>query len=323
MTHFLADFLAQRRPAVRTCCEHPPFALRFEVATPAGPQAFTVAFHDGSAALDDGTAPDHVVHCDEAELRAVAENRRELLGPFWQRHVAGRFSWAASLYAFFFPGHPYAELSPVLGPLYRTARFYPATTPFTQGYRLYQLARRHGLERTLEIGLAFGGSALFLAQAHRSRNAGHHVAVDPFERSEYGDQALEFIHDAGCGAFFTHLPLTGREAFAQFARERRRFDLVYIDGDHGLGHVLNDFLGAHAVLREGGLLAFDDSHFPSGQRVLGVVRRRFGYTLLDDSTDRFTVLRKERHTRPPLALRAAAALDRAELPMKAVLKALR
>ena len=43
------------------------------------------------------------------------------------------------------------------------------------------------------------------------------------------------------------------------------FDFIYIDGDHAAPAVLADAVGAWTHLRPGGLLAFDDYHWHSGQ----------------------------------------------------------
>ncbi|MDX6308739.1 MAG: hypothetical protein QOI06_1785 [Nocardioidaceae bacterium] len=43
------------------------------------------------------------------------------------------------------------------------------------------------------------------------------------------------------------------------------YDLIYIDGDHTTYGVLNDAVHAYPLLRDGGLLAFDDYKWQSGK----------------------------------------------------------
>jgi predicted O-methyltransferase YrrM len=300
---FVTDFLATRRAGLRTGCEHPAVSVRFEVGAEG---SFTVVFRDGQAILEDRAVAsvDHLVNCTAEEFRAIAEGRHEILGPFWEKYLPFDFFWAPSLYAFFFPEHPYLRLHPVLQSIYKTSAFYPTVTPFTQGYRLYELARQYRLHRTLEIGLAYGGSALFLAEAHRSKQVGIHYAADPFQERDYDNRAIDSIAEAGLQDYFTCLPVMGRDALRGSARAGLDFDLVYIDGDHGLPAVLDDFLNANAVLRSGGLLAFDDSHWPSGRRVRETIERHFPYRVLEEhNSDRFTVFLKEAHVAGPLSLR--------------------
>merc|ERR1711871_1595521 len=59
-----------------------------------------------------------------------------------------------------------------------------------QGRVLYDLVLSHThVHRTLEVGMAYGVSSLYLAQAHFDRTdsaARAHVSVDPFQRTQWG-----------------------------------------------------------------------------------------------------------------------------------------
>ncbi len=59
-----------------------------------------------------------------------------------------------------------------------------------------------------------------------------------------------------------HLPLRSDEAFAQLRRERERFDLVFIDGEHSYKQASADLRSAWELLSPNGLLMAHDAHCP-------------------------------------------------------------
>ena len=309
----LPDFLEARRRPVATDSTHAPVTIGFRIKGPAGTTRFAVSLNGSEAILNTSGEPpvDRDVACTQEEFEALLAGRSELLGPFWDRHLPPDYSFAPSLYAFLFPDHPYRDLNPVLRDLYHTSRYYPTVTPFPQGHILHCIVLEHGLDLTLEIGLAFGGSALFICNAHQRKGTGHHYAVDPFQIHSFDGVGLRLIRKAELGAYFQWLPTTAQVALPALSATGITFDLIYMDGDHGVTAVLSDFLHANALLKTGGFLALDDSHFPSGLRVLRVIRRHFRYQAITDrSTDRLTVLRKISHADGPAALRMLTAVCR-------------
>lgn len=309
----LADFLEARRKPVPTDSAHAPVTIGFCIQGPTGTTRFAVSLNGSEAILYTSGEPqvDHDVACTQDEFEALLAGRSELLGPFWDTHLPPDYTFAPSLYTFLFPDHPYRDLNPALRDLYRTSKYYPSVTPFPQGHILHCIVLEHRLDLTLEIGLAFGGSALFICNAHQRKGTGHHYAVDPFQIHSFNGVGLTLIGKAGLGAYFQWLPTPAHSALPALSATGMTFDLIYIDGDHGVTAVLSDFLQANALLKTGGFLALDDSHFPSGVRALQVIRRHFPYQAITDrSTDRLTVLRKISHAKGPTALRMITALCR-------------
>lgn len=305
----LLEWLNADDRVISTGCTHPPLLLGFRVLGAAGPLTeFTVEFRDRQANLHLAilAGVDHQIECSEQELNALLTGHTELLGPFWGQHLPQHFSWAPLLYAYLFPEHAYLALNPVFQELYRTPRYYPMVTPFTQGYVLHRLVVDEHLSLTLEIGLAYGGSAMFFCEGHRQNGKGRHFALDPFQQSHFANEGLQFIEKAGLSNFLQFLPAKAEHCLPALLHTGLRFDLIYIDGDHKVSAVLSDFLQANALLRVGGLLAFDDSHWPSGKQTLAIIRQHFPYELVaDKSTDRLTILRKVRHVDAPIALLVA------------------
>ena len=72
-----------------------------------------------------------------------------------------------------------------------------SSVTYETGILLYNFVRAVKPVRTLEIGMAYGLSTLFICQAHRDNGSGCHTAIDPFEEERYQTIGLLNIERAG------------------------------------------------------------------------------------------------------------------------------
>lgn len=157
------------------------------------------------------------------------------------------------------------------------------------GAYLYDLARRERATRTLEVGLAHGGSALFLCQALADGNGGLHTAIDPKQEQHYDGRGVRNVEDAGLGAHFRFVEGPSYDVLPTLLREEGdgTYDLVFIDGNHTFDFALVDFFYADRLLRPGGVVALDDLWMPSIRRLASFILRNRAYTLVEaDGADR-------------------------------------
>jgi predicted O-methyltransferase YrrM len=161
-----------------------------------------------------------------------------------------------------------------------------------QGMLIYQFVRDSKPENTLEIGLAYGFSTVYFLAAIRANRKGHHVAVDPFQDDWSGiGVAREKVLGCQPGTF-EFSDQTPVQALARFARERRRFGLIFIDSDHKFDGVLVDFTLAALICEPGGHIILDDMHMPAIQRAVAFIRRnRPDFTELPTSDKRLSIFR--------------------------------
>jgi predicted O-methyltransferase YrrM len=72
----------------------------------------------------------------------------------------------------------------------------PHSIDRAHGEALRDLAVAERAERTIEVGLALGMSALFLCQAVLDRG-GRHVAIDPLQAESWNGAGLRTLREAG------------------------------------------------------------------------------------------------------------------------------
>jgi predicted O-methyltransferase YrrM len=133
-------------------------------------------------------------------------------------------------------------------------------------------------ERTLEIGMAFGGSALTFAASHRDLERvphGQHTAIDHAQNSYWDDAGRENLEGAGLAEYVEVIEQYSAFALPQLISEERKYDLIYVDGSHQFEDVLVDFVFCHELLNVGGMILFDDSTDSQVAKVLRFIESNY------------------------------------------------
>jgi predicted O-methyltransferase YrrM len=151
-----------------------------------------------------------------------------------------------------------------------------------QGEALRDLAIAEGVERTIEVGLALGMSALFLCQAVLPRG-GRHVAVDPFQAESWNGAGLRTLREAGVEGIVEVIEEESQLALPRLVAEGREFDLGFVDGDHRFEGVFLDLYFMTRLVRPGGLVVVDDMWMPAVRTAVAYVEKNLGVTLEPDA----------------------------------------
>jgi predicted O-methyltransferase YrrM len=147
----------------------------------------------------------------------------------------------------------------------------------SQGIWLYNFCIAQKVERTLEIGLAYGFSTLYFIAVLAKHREGHHTAIDPYANQQWRGIGLAKIAPAiqklGLDPAHKFEFLEERSDHAAIDLERRgsRFELIFIDGNHRFDDVLVDFYLCDALCRIGGFIVFDDMWMNSVRTVASFI----------------------------------------------------
>jgi predicted O-methyltransferase YrrM len=150
------------------------------------------------------------------------------------------------------------------------------------GEAIRELAVAEGAERTIEVGLALGMSALFLCQAVIARG-GRHLAIDPFQEGSWGGAGVTALSDAGVRHIVEVLEEESQLALPRLVAEGREFDFAFVDGDHRFESVLLDLYYMTRLVRPDGLIVVDDMWMPSIRTAVSYVERNLGLRLEPDA----------------------------------------
>jgi predicted O-methyltransferase YrrM len=154
---------------------------------------------------------------------------------------------------------------------------FPISVPYETGALLYDVVYKGGLNSTLEVGMAYGLSTLFICQAHRDKGSGTHTAIDPYQGSRFRAIGLANVGKAGLDGYLRFHEAPSFEVLPALCRAGEVYDFAFIDGRHLFDYVLVDFFYIDQLLRVGGYVAFDDLWLPQVRKVVSFVLRNRGY----------------------------------------------
>jgi len=163
------------------------------------------------------------------------------------------------------------------------------------GLFLQDLVRKVDPMVTLEVGLAFGISALYICDALRIREGTRHIAIDPYQRDNDGvwgswgnGIGIANLSRAGFGDIVQVIEKPSHLALPQLEMARQDVDFAFIDGNHNFDFTLVDFFYIDHILRVGGVVAFDDAFIPRVKKVLRYIATNCPYSAIGYSGLEYT-----------------------------------
>lgn len=160
-----------------------------------------------------------------------------------------------------------------------------------QGKIIADLHARLRPELSVEVGLAYGFSTLYILDSMQRGKYGRHFAIDPGADYYWHGIGLRAIEETGLAGRFQWLKASSHEAIPQLLARGERAQFVYIDGNHLFALV--DFFLSDKLLDVGGLILFDDLWLPAIKRVASFVSTNAPwYESVDANCDNLAVFRK-------------------------------
>jgi predicted O-methyltransferase YrrM len=136
--------------------------------------------------------------------------------------------------------------------------------------------------RTLEIGMAFGGSCLLFAALFRQNNVKatkQHIAIDPFQTSHWEQLGIKAVQRAGLADYVSVQEELSSIELPKLVAQQEQFDLVYVDGSHLFEDVFVDAYFTAKLLAIRGVVVFDDCRDPNVSKVIRFLRRNMQRSL--------------------------------------------
>jgi predicted O-methyltransferase YrrM len=147
----------------------------------------------------------------------------------------------------------------------RVGDFETVSVPERDCDALRDLLIAEGVETVVEVGLAYGRSALAIGEALVSVGAPRplHVVIDPFQATDWSNVGWELLRSAGLDTMARLLLQPSSLALPQLLAEGLVADAAFVDGSHRFHEVFVDLYFLRKLVRPGGLIVLDDHHWPS------------------------------------------------------------
>jgi predicted O-methyltransferase YrrM len=123
----------------------------------------------------------------------------------------------------------------------------------------------YGVHVVVEVGLAYGSSALAIGEALVLTGGTEvsHIVIDPFQAAAYENVGWDALNAAGLAAQTTFIGEASSIVLARLAGEGLTADAAFVDGSHRFHEVFVDLYFLRKLVRPGGLIVLDDAAWPS------------------------------------------------------------
>jgi predicted O-methyltransferase YrrM len=164
---------------------------------------------------------------------------------------------------------------------------FPVAVSAAEGEALLEWVQRERATRTIEIGLGYGVSALFVCEGLLANGeaGARHVAVDPHQATRFAGCGLQFLEEAGVAELVEFYPESSEIVLPRFLSEARSFDLAFVDGNHRFDGVFLDLVYLGRLVAAGGVVFVDDYELPSVARAVSFCTTNLGWKVEQVSSD--------------------------------------
>jgi predicted O-methyltransferase YrrM len=175
----------------------------------------------------------------------------------------------------------------------RSRELFPVAIGMSEGVALRDWVRKEGALRTLETGLGFAISTLFICEGLLANGPdGSHVSADPYQftglpmhRTTYAGVGLQILEEAGVRELVEFYAEESQIVLPRLLAEGRSFDLAFIDGNHRFEGVFLDLIYSGRLLKEGGIVFVDDTQLPGIRRAIDFCVANLGWVTEEESKE--------------------------------------
>ena len=177
----------------------------------------------------------------------------------------------------------------IVGPDGRSRKLFPVAIGIDEGAALRGWVREEGARRTLEVGLGFAISTLFILEGLLENGSDvPHVAADPYQlkslpthRTTYAGVGLHILEEAGVRDLVEFHAEQSQIVLPRLLAEGRELDFVFLDGNHRFEAVFVDLFYSGRLLRDRGIVFVDDTQLPGVRRAVDFYVANLGWAIED------------------------------------------
>jgi predicted O-methyltransferase YrrM len=173
----------------------------------------------------------------------------------------------------------------------RADDFETVTVPERDGDALRDLLIAERVETVVEVGLAYGRSALAIGEALLAVGARRplHVVIDPLQATEWSNVGWRMLRSAGLDSMARLLLQPSSLALPRLVGEGLTADAAFVDGSHRFHEVFVDLYFLRRIVRPGGIVVLDDHWWPSVRTAEHYFEVNMGWRALPGAFDAGTI----------------------------------
>jgi predicted O-methyltransferase YrrM len=163
---------------------------------------------------------------------------------------------------------------------------FPVAIGAAEGESLREWVKREGATHTVEVGLGYGISTLFVCAgllANGDSDA-RHAVIDPHQETDFANVGRQLLEEAGVWDLVDFYPEESQIVLPRLLGEGRSFDLAFVDGNHRFDGVFLDLVYLGRLVRPGGIVFVDDLQYPSVARAVSFCVTNLEWEIEEDAS---------------------------------------
>ena len=156
----------------------------------------------------------------------------------------------------------------------------PHSISRSEGAFLQSLIAEYKPIQTLEVGMAYGISTLFICDALARVGGTKHIVIDPGQEQSYRNIGRHNVDKAGFGKMIEFYEMTSDRALPQLAEKGTKLDFAFIDGWHTFDFTLVDFYYVDKMLKPGGVVVLDDADWAAVRKLCRYIATNLSYKVI-------------------------------------------
>ena len=123
-----------------------------------------------------------------------------------------------------------------------------------EGDFIAEIIIKYSLKKCLEIGMAFGISAIYILQNKNTTL----LSIDPFQSVQWKNSGIDIIKSFEFENRHTLIEDKSYIVLPELLKKDEKYDFIFIDGFHTFDYTLIDFFYADKLLKINGIIIIDD-----------------------------------------------------------------
>ena len=124
----------------------------------------------------------------------------------------------------------------------------------TEGDFISDTINKYSSKKCLEVGMAFGISALYILQNKNTTL----TSIDPFQTIQWKNGGVELLKSLDFDKRHTLIEDKSYIVLPELLKKNEKYDFIFIDGFHTFDYTLIDFFYADKLLKINGIIIVDD-----------------------------------------------------------------
>lgn len=176
-------------------------------------------------------------------------------------------------------------------------QLFPVAATPTEGEELRDWVIGERATRTIEIGLGYGISAVYICDGLLAVGdvAARHIAIDPYQNTRFAGLGLQLLEEAGVTPLIEHHSEESQIVLPRLVSASEKFDLAFVDGNHRFDWLFVDLFFLGRLVQPGGVIFLDDYQLPSVKHAVSFFTNNVGWKMVsvseEDGQHQWAVLR--------------------------------